>query len=822
MGSDRGMRSRRRGWMTWATERPVAVVAISMALSLGLIAQIPRLAFDTSFEGFLAEDHPARATLDRFRQSFGRSHPVILAVRVPGRVSEPTFLSALSDLHHELEAEVPFLRHITSLIDVRAISVDREGVRVSRLLEQRARTELDRERLEDRLDENPLYRSWVVSESGEYVFLTLEFEDRAPIEATSQAGLVQSVSGEFDFEADDEHGERPVTTEDDATIVAAVREIVGRHASDDFEVVVGGGAVIASTVGEIVQRDLVRLLIAASLVIGVLLQWALRNARSVLLVFGVVGLALGSTLGAMSWLGVPVGFGTQILPTFLLAVGVGYAVHLLVLFHDAQRTERDRRAAMERALENSARPILLTALSTMAGLASFAPVPLAPIAQVGLFAPLGIVTALFYSLFMLPAAVVLLPPAWSRGCERRLRWGDRIARLGRRCASAPGWVALAVAVAILLSLVGMGRLRLSHDPVAWLHERTQLPETVRLLDREMGGANHFDLLIEPLEGVDSRSGEVLRRLDALERELLADTSNAIRPGKILGLHTAVREMNQALHDGDPSFYRVPTDDRLVAQELLVFENGGRDALDRWAAPDSNALRLTLQLDWMDSYRAVPYAREVVAIARARLGDLAKVTPTGLFNLTNETFVSVLDSIVSSYLMAFGVIACLLLIVFGDPRIGLASLLPNLVPILGTLGWMGWMEIPITAFTLLVGSIALGLAVDDTIHFVHGFQRRRCAGASAMEAAEGTLATSGVAVLFTSAALIGGFLVFALGDLVALAEFGMMSAVAIGLALAADVVLSPALFVWLARSKPRRRARSKPTPDAGALATVSQE
>ena len=133
---------------------------------------------------------------------------------------------------------------------------------------------------------------------------------------------------------------------------------------------------------------------------------------------------------------------------------------------------------------------------------------------------------------------------------------------------------------------------------------------------------------------------------------------------------------------------------------------------------------------------------------------------------------------------------------GDFRIGLISFIPNMAPILFAMGMMGFLSIPLGVYTLLVGSIAIGLAVDDTIHMAHSFVRFEREGFEPRQAMHKALSTSGVAILFTSAALVCGFLSFGLASLSSLLHFGIVASIAIVAALAADLILSPALFVWV--------------------------
>jgi hypothetical protein len=186
--------------------------------------------------------------------------------------------------------------------------------------------------------------------------------------------------------------------------------------------------------------------------------------------------------------------------------------------------------------------------------------------------------------------------------------------------------------------------------------------------------------------------------------------------------------------------------------------------------------------------------------------VADVRVTGLASLSNRTFLELIDSLTRSYALALVVISPLMILLIGSLRGGLVSLVPNLTPIVITPGMMGFLGIPLDLFTLLIGSVVLGLAVDDTIHFIHNYLRYLRASADPTFAVHRTLVTAGAALLFTSAALAAGFLVFVFAYLDNLARFGALVAFAIVVAFVADVVVTPALIVTMTRASAGSIAR----------------
>jgi predicted RND superfamily exporter protein len=186
-----------------------------------------------------------------------------------------------------------------------------------------------------------------------------------------------------------------------------------------------------------------------------------------------------------------------------------------------------------------------------------------------------------------------------------------------------------------------------------------------------------------------------------------------------------------------------------------------------------------------------------------LGDEVEITVTGLMSLAGRTINAVIRSMSRTYLVAFLVITPLMVLLIGNLRIGLLSMVPNLSPILLTLGLMGWLGIPLDAFTLLIGCIAIGLAVDDTIHFMHNFRRYFARSGDVRRAVTETLESTGVAMLFTTLVLSTGFFIYMLSSMHNLFNFGLLTGFTIIMAFLGDVILAPALMALATRP---RRAR----------------
>jgi predicted RND superfamily exporter protein len=253
-----------------------------------------------------------------------------------------------------------------------------------------------------------------------------------------------------------------------------------------------------------------------------------------------------------------------------------------------------------------------------------------------------------------------------------------------------------------------------------------------------------------------------------------------------------------LHANDPNYYRIPKDRKTVAQEFLLFENSGSDDLEQIVDSQFSKTRITIKTPWVDSVILNEFRKQMKSEFQSTFSGKADITITGLAALMARTIPAALHSMANSYGIAFLVITVMMILMLGDIRIGLLSMLPNLLPILFIMGIIGLSGIPLDMNTLMIGSIAIGLVVDDTVHFMYNFRRYYNISGDARIAIQETLLGTGRAMLITSLVLSMGFFVLILASLKNFNIFGFFTGMTILFALLADFVLAPALMILVTR------------------------
>ncbi|MCH9045089.1 MAG: MMPL family transporter [SAR324 cluster bacterium] len=784
-------------------------------------SQLPRLTFDTSNESYFHEEDPTLREYDAFREQFGREEMLIIALRPP-EVFDRAFLQWLADFHAALEAEVPYVKEITSLVNVRHTRGEGDELIVEDLLETLPRTPAEMARLKERVLSSELYRNFLVSEDGKFTTVVIETLAFSP---GGEAGDLLAGFGEADEQpVGGQAVERmPLSQEENRELVLAARKVAAKFQSPDFPIHIAGGPALDEFFERTMQKDMGQFLGLAFLAIGIFLFVLFRRFSGVVLPLLVVILSLLSTVGLMAATGVSFTIPTTILPSFLLAVGVGASVHLLAIFYRDFQRRGDKEGAIVYALGHSGLPIVMTALTTAAGLYAFVTAEMAPIAHLGIFAGTGVLIALLYTLVLLPALLAL----WPVRQHARFGSGERSGGFDRLLTAIADFAtsrALGIVVfsgvVVAAAIVGLFRLSFSMNFVEWIPRSQEIRRSIDLVDRELKGSSTLELVIDTGEENGLYEPAALNAMEALGRfaEQYRNDAGVQVVGKTNSLLNVLKETHRALNENRAEFYAIPQSRQLVAQELLLFENSGSDDLERLVDSQFSKARLTIVVPWDDAAVYVGFVQKIRAEAERLFEGRAIVTVTGTLNLFTQMMFAMMRSMAKSYVIAGVVITVMMMLLVGSLRIGLLSMVANLTPIMVTMGLvMGFAGIRLDAFTLLIGSIALGLAVDDTIHFFHNFRRYYGQGMDAREAVRQTLLTSGRAMLFTSLVLVTGFWLFMLATLNNVFYFGLLTGVALIFALLADFLLAPAMIMLVLRTQYGRTLTGK-WSGAGAIAS----
>jgi len=735
--------------------RPGVVFAVwGLLVALGTLGVL-RLDVDTSTDSVLDRADPRWRFYQESQELFGGDEIIVVALEA----REPLEAGALREVVELTRAfeRVEGVRRVDSLASVPLIRSTPDGA-----------VNLDA----------PLAGGVPETREETAALARLLRADRiAPRAFVSDDGRVVALNVLLD------HGDRVAFD----AVVQAVRTIVEDAALDDDHSVWISGVPVFRTETNIWTRSEVTFFVPLTvLALGLILYLTFGSLRAVWIPLGTSGFGSWLVLAALGAAGAPLNVFTMILPSVILALGCAYVMHLLTAALGVAGEE-----ALGEALTPPALPIALSGLTTTIGFVAISLVRIDAVRFVGGFGALGVLTTLAATLTLAPAALACWPlPARRAQPEGWVR--DRLrprllALLGRRARRSV--VGIWLALMVVFSLGAM-RLEVITDATVWFPHGTPVRDSYETIKARLSGISPMNVVIRArAAGRSVTTPEVFAAIDGLTAHLEA------RPevGKALSYADPVRQLYEGLSGlpGDDDAPR-PDSKALIEQHLLLLESV--EQLEDLLTDDRSGANVLLRVDDNGSTSLLGVAEASRAWWAQHGAPGFDAQTTGIMYEFARAEHEIAMGQLRGLGFAIGAISGILFAVFRRPALAVKTLLPNVVPVAVLFGTMGFAGIPLDAGTVLVGSLALGIAVDDSVHVVSIFHQRSIAGDPPEAAMEETYRRVLAPVVYTSVAVAGGFLVLAFSQFTFIRHLGILTSGVMLLCLAANCTLLPVLLV----------------------------
>ncbi|RMD86224.1 MAG: RND family transporter [Candidatus Dadabacteria bacterium] len=772
----------------WAFDHRWWVLAGCAALIAASLAGAVRVRVDNSFHAYFELDDPFYESYVDFRRDFGSdevSYIVYEAPQAPYGIWTLDVMRRIAALEDRIVEEVPFVKEVTSPASVELLDPVPDGIRVYRVRDDFPTEQAELLEFRDKLLAKPLYRNGLVSPDGRYGALIVEME-------RSGADPPELLR------VDPERGNAMDNLYPQASYKALER-LLAQSGLSDIVFYHTGDVPLGAVVNEITANEASRLALICFAVVGLLLAVFLRRPVGVLGPLSVVLLAIVVTLGAVGWIGWSIDQMFDLMPVLLIAVGVADSVHVISEFRLYHTATGSRRQAVRETLRLVGTPCLLTSLTTAAGFASMSAAPIPAISHFGVYSAVGVLAAFVLTLTLLVVWLTV-------GRKRKRREASEAALLRARGGRAFQAMLAAittfsvrhhralVAATILVfaaSAVGMTQLSVESNFLNEFGKSVPVRNTTVFVDGIMGGTLSFSYLIETGKPGAIKDPAVLREIERLQVEAERHGDVVRKTNSIVDF---IKDINQTFHDGDPAYHVLPDSRDLVAQYLLLYEMSGGEDAEEWVSTDYSRARLEIRCR-LTSSKLLESLIERLNDYLARQPMLhARPALTGMGALWLKLQEYIVDSQIRGFLLAFVAIAIMMCILLRSVKTGLLSMVPNLAPVFLTLGGMGLTGVPLDYVRLLVAPVAIGLAVDDTIHHMTRFRHEFRETGSYEEALRRSMADVGRALFITSTVLVAGFLVFAFSVMDNLGTLGVLLSTTIIMALVADYLIMPALVL----------------------------
>jgi len=801
--------------------RPYLII-ILLLLAVAFFAWHARdFRLDASADSLLLEDDPDLEFSREINRRYGIRDSVTVAYTPDGELFSRIELDRLAALRDELLA-VEQVQSVDSILNVPVFGdTPLTGISENYLTLLNAETDLEAAREE--ITASPVFRNAVLSPDGETAGLLVSFYvdetsrellfTRSELRSKRRAGILTQEEAAELSRVEAEYDEYSVLAADrQHETIGTIRGILDRY-RDGATIYLGGAPMIADDLVTFVRGDLSSFSFAVLILIVVALGLIFRKPRFVampLACCAVAGIIMVGTLGMMDWRVTVV---SSNFISLLLIITISLTVHLMVRYRELRATRHysDHDKLLRHAVLSMYRPCLYTALTTAVAFGSLLVSGILPIINFGWMMMMGVATAMLVAFTLFPAIMSILKADESKlSSDLKLNLTSALAKLTDHLR---GKVLVIYALIALVSVVGLSRLRVENSFIDYFREDTEIYQGMSLFDEKLGGTLSFDVIVdlpdtetafdedsddgfddgfgfgdEPETDEDSYwfTAAKMDQVKAIHEYL----DNDPQTGKVLSFG-AVIQLAEKLNGNQPI-------DGLLWALLYsrIPETLRETVLNPFVSIDDNQLRFNVRVieSAADLNRNELLQRIETGIEESFGFEDEQVRLTGILVMYNN----VLQSLFQSQILTLGVVLLAIMLMFmtlfRSLKIAIICIIPNIIAAGFVLGLMGWLNIPLDIMTITIAAISVGIGVDNTIHYMHRFRREFPRLANYRETMFFCHNSIGRAMYFTSMTIVAGFSILALSNFIPTIVFGLLTSVAMLVALTGSLTLLPQLLI----------------------------
>jgi predicted RND superfamily exporter protein len=774
------------------------IVLIASLLVSGFGAYLASSArVDNSVASFFDTDDPTYGAYLDYRDDFESDEVGYVVYKPPGGAWDLEAMRKVDLITRELEDEVPFVKEVTSLSNVEFMEgAPPDDILVYDLLTDFPESQEQLYVIRDKVMKKPIYIGGLVSGDAALGGIIIEMT-RSSVDPVEKLRL-------------DPDGGNGLDNLYPQVSYRAIEAVLDRPEYSGFEFFHTGDVALNATYNLVFMEDEFPMLVTMSIiVIALALALVFRRPLGVIGPFMAIVFAMAISLAVIGALGWQIDFMFGMMPILLITVGVANAVHILSEFDIYQRKLGDRREAIRRTLYLVGTPCLLASLTTAAGFLSLSLSPVKTVAHLAIYSSAGVLAAFVASVTILVAFLTFgRDPKTERAHKRlqaRIKRSERFGAALRAVASFVirfrNPILVFFALLFVASAWGMTKLTVDSNFLLEFSEKIPVRRSTQFVDDNMSGNYSIVYVFDSGEPDGIKNPEVLREIERVQKE--AEKHPLVT--KTYSVVDMMKDINESFHNGDPAYYRIPDSRDLVAQYLLVYELSGGEELRDYVTMDYARATLELRCKMKETSLLAGIVEDIDAHLDEEPLQASSISVTGIGALWLKFVEYITMSQIQGGLLALTVVSLMMILVFRSVKIGLVSMLPNISPVILVVGAMGWLGIYLDYYRLLITPVAIGIAVDDTIHLMTRYHYEFRKSRNYEKALYDSMNGVGRALFTTSAILVAGFMVNIFSVMDGQQSFGILLSTVIALALIADFLLMPALILWLKPFGPEAKA-----------------
>lgn len=761
-------------WVTNYAEKIIKwrwlVILLTILMVVGSAAGARFIQFDTDYRVFFSDKNPHLMAFDRLQQVFSKSDNVMFVIHPEnGDVFQPKVLEAIQEITEEAW-QLPYSSRVDSITNFQHTLAEDDDLLVENLVENEpsSYSHIELQNKKDIALHEPLLKNRLISGNADTtgINVTVQLPGKSVNEVPEVAAYARSI----------------------------VEKIGPKY--PDLKIVLSGVVMMNNAFSEASMQDMQTLIPLMYLALIITMIFFLRSFWGTLSTLFVIAFSAATAMGAAGYFGIKLTPPSAIAPTIILTLAIADSIHILVSFFKEMSKGADKKAAIKESLRINVAPVFLTSLTTIIGFLAlnFSDAP--PFHDLGNITAMGVAFAFIYSTVFLPAMISILPIKVQVQKEEHSSIMDKLGLFVVKQHKKLLKVMLVIAV---LLIAAIPRLELND-------------QFVQYFDKTISFRNDTDFMMEKLSGIYL----VDYALDAGGENKISDPEYLKNVEKFAGwlrnqpevdhvysITDIFKRLNKNLHGDDDSWYKLPDENDMAAQYLLLYEISlpyGLDLNDRIDVKKSST-RMSVTLKDLSTVEVRGFKNRSEEWLRQNTPKHMHTTassPVVMFTYISERNIR---SMLKGNFLAFLLISISIMVALRSVKLGFVSLVPNILPAAMAFGVWAIIATQVNMAVAIIAAVSLGIIVDDTVHFLSKYNRAITEkGASVKEAILYAFNMVGSALLVTTIVLVIGFSILSVSAFEMNSTMGLLTSIAIALALIVDFLLLPPLLLWLEERK----------------------
>lgn len=554
-------------------------------------------------------------------------------------------------------------------------------------------------------------------------------------------------------------------------------------------------------------------ILAALLVTSLIFFLFFRSFRATFISLVVVSLGVMWTLGIIGLLNYEITVLTALIPPLIIVIGIPNCIFLINKYQNEVKLHGNKVKSLQRVITKIGNATLMTNLTTASGFATFILTESKLLKEFGIVASLSIIAIFILCLLIIPVIYAFLPKPKDRHLEHlNKKWiGGFVEWMEKMVQEKRIAIYLSSLVLLIVSIIGVYQIKISGSLIEDMPKKTEFFRDIKFFEKEFDGIMPLEIMIDTKKPKGVLKQSTLKRMNQLE-ELVNDIPELSRPISIVSLF---KYSKQAYYNGNPKFYQLPsTQERNFILSYAKNNDDKTNLLKDFVDESGRYARITSFMKDVKTERIEAIEKELIQkINKVFPKERYEVTLTGKPLVFQKGTKYLVKNLAISLTLAIVLIAMFMAYMFRSFRMILISIIPNLLPLLITAGLMGYIGVPIKPSTILVFSIAFGISVDDTIHFLAKYRQELQASKwKIRKSVYAALRETGVSMFYTSIVLFFGFSVFTISSFGGTVALGALVSATLLFAMLANLLLLPSLLLSLERSIANKQVLKKPAID----------